>query len=409
MTTQTMPEYRVFSFAGVSVPTMRHNGVVWVALPSLMDALALNKRAQNNRISLVAGQFGIMSFRLPIGGKKTMVRCIRVGRINEWLDSINENGIDMIARELVREFRDNFTNIIAMAWAETDQQTEKLTAETTAPHIESTAVQIFEFDNVKTRTFEFEGEPWVAMKPIVEGIGMAWKPQYLKLLEQKDKFGCYHMVTTNRAGLLQEMVCIPVRKFPLWLVSVNPEKVDAAIKPRLEMWQEMSGNALHDFWTRGVAVHPAIAESMPAWVKSPEFAGMIAGIVAAVIGSEEVRGMIGGIVKANISKQLQPLLGRASDSATHMTSLQIAEKYKVPSKGRRPFNKALFWSLQRFYDANQKPYYQSAGPQPRYHWHVDGVAAWHKTVGKKLIDSHMATLSTPLFEGKLRVHQGGKK
>lgn len=97
------------------------------------------------------------------------------------------------------------------------------------------------------------GMAYVAMKPVVEGIGLDWKSQYRKLLNQADKFGCGHMTIPTKGGL-QQMLCLPLKKLNGWLFSINPAKVRDDIRDRLVRYQEECFTALHDYWTKGSAV-----------------------------------------------------------------------------------------------------------------------------------------------------------
>lgn len=117
----------------------------------------------------------------------------------------------------------------------------------------ATAEVIFKGDTLTT--IQDSGIEFVAMKPIVEAIGLDWKSQHRKLMSQKDKFSCGHM-TIPSAGGLQEMLCIPLRKLNGWLFSINPNKVKASICDKLIAYQEECFAALHDYWSKGVAVNP---------------------------------------------------------------------------------------------------------------------------------------------------------
>ncbi|HAT1683146.1 TPA: hypothetical protein I8Y21_003870 [Klebsiella oxytoca] len=104
-------------------------------------------------------------------------------------------------------------------------------------------------------TIQDGGIEYVAMKPIVEGIGMDWTGQQKKLNKYKDKFGCRHMSIPS-AGGLQEMLCMPLRKLNGWLFSINPNKVKATIRDKLISYQEECFTVLHDYWMKGVVVNP---------------------------------------------------------------------------------------------------------------------------------------------------------
>lgn len=100
------------------------------------------------------------------------------------------------------------------------------------------------------------GVAYVAMKPIVENLGMSWSTQTRKLLSQNDKYGYAHMNIPSNGGI-QKMLCLPLRKLNGWLFSINPEKVRADIRDKLIQYQEECFTVLHDYWTKGAAVRAA--------------------------------------------------------------------------------------------------------------------------------------------------------
>lgn len=109
------------------------------------------------------------------------------------------------------------------------------------------------------------GVAYVAMREIVEGIGLEWARQAQKLNNQKEKFSCVHMYTTASDGKKYEMICIPIKKLNGWLFSLNPNKVRSDLKERLENYQEECFLALWDYWTEGVARRDEVKNKMLAW------------------------------------------------------------------------------------------------------------------------------------------------
>lgn len=97
------------------------------------------------------------------------------------------------------------------------------------------------------------GIAYVAMKPVVENLGMSWGTQQQKLTRSKEKFGCIHMNIPS-AGGIQKMLVLPLKKLNGWLFSINPEKVRADIRDKLIQYQEECFTVLHDYWTKGAAV-----------------------------------------------------------------------------------------------------------------------------------------------------------
>ncbi len=97
------------------------------------------------------------------------------------------------------------------------------------------------------------GVAYVAMKPIVENLGMSWGTQQQKLMKQLDKFNCIHMNMVAADGKLRKLLCLPLKKLNGWLFSINPEKVRSDIRDKLIQYQEECFTVLHDYWTKGKA------------------------------------------------------------------------------------------------------------------------------------------------------------
>ncbi|HGV4135792.1 phage antirepressor Ant [Escherichia coli] len=97
------------------------------------------------------------------------------------------------------------------------------------------------------------GVAYVAMKQIVENLGMSWSTQQTKLMKQISKFNCVHMNMVAADGKLRKLLCLPLKKLNGWLFSINPEKVRADIRDKLIQYQEECFTVLHDYWTKGKA------------------------------------------------------------------------------------------------------------------------------------------------------------
>lgn len=106
------------------------------------------------------------------------------------------------------------------------------------------------FNGQQVLTAMAVGIAYVAMKPIVENLGMSWGTQQQKLARSKEKFGYIHMNIPS-AGGIQKMLVLPLKKLNGWLFSINPEKVRADIRDKLIQYQEECFTVLHDYWTKG--------------------------------------------------------------------------------------------------------------------------------------------------------------
>lgn len=106
-----------------------------------------------------------------------------------------------------------------------------------------------------------QGAPHVAMRPVVENMGLDWRSQHVKLTE---KFASVVvMITTTGAdGKQYEMVCLPLRKLPAWLYSINPAKVAPELRETIVRYQEECDDALWAYWNQGVAIRHGAAPTI---------------------------------------------------------------------------------------------------------------------------------------------------
>lgn len=118
----------------------------------------------------------------------------------------------------------------------------------------SNQVQAVKFYDDTLITLEKDGEHYVAVRPIVENMGLDWGGQQKKLTEN-EKFNCRHISTVAKDGKIREVLCMPIKKLNGWLFSINPEKVRSDIRHIVEQYQEECFAVLHDYWHKGVAVN----------------------------------------------------------------------------------------------------------------------------------------------------------
>ncbi|KGQ39950.1 hypothetical protein JP28_12810 [Gallibacterium anatis] len=109
------------------------------------------------------------------------------------------------------------------------------------------------------------GIAYVAMREIVEGIGLSWGSQSIKLHENSKKFNCFDIETVGADGKKRKMLCMPIKKLNGWLFSINPNKVRADLKTRLEEYQEECFLALWDYCTEGIARRDEVKNKLTAW------------------------------------------------------------------------------------------------------------------------------------------------
>lgn len=83
-----------------------------------------------------------------------------------------------------------------------------------------------------------KGVAYVAMREIVLALGFDWWGEHRHLIEQTQKLKLLYIPATGKDGNKYEMVCIPINKLTVWLLSLNPKKVRADLKERLENYQK---------------------------------------------------------------------------------------------------------------------------------------------------------------------------
>lgn len=99
------------------------------------------------------------------------------------------------------------------------------------------------------------GQPVVPMKPVVEGMGLDWGGQHKKIAANGDRWGISVMEIPSQGGM-QETACIPLRKLPGWLMTVQPSRVkDPEVRARVIQYQEECDDVLWRYWNEGVAVN----------------------------------------------------------------------------------------------------------------------------------------------------------
>lgn len=104
---------------------------------------------------------------------------------------------------------------------------------------------------------EHHGEPYVPMKPVVEGMGLDWKTQHRKMTA---RFKGMVEMTIPSAGGDQLTICLPLRKLPAWLYSVQPGKVSTEIREKVVAYQEECDEVLWQYWTNGKVDRQSVAE-----------------------------------------------------------------------------------------------------------------------------------------------------
>ncbi len=104
------------------------------------------------------------------------------------------------------------------------------------------------FHGDKLAIVEFNNEPYVPMRPIVENMGLDWASQFVKI---KQRFAtCVVEITTQLFGEKQSRsyTCLPLRKIFGWLMTISPNKVKPEIKDTITQYQNECDDVLWQYW-----------------------------------------------------------------------------------------------------------------------------------------------------------------
>ncbi|MBD2781960.1 phage antirepressor N-terminal domain-containing protein, partial [Xenorhabdus szentirmaii] len=96
----------------------------------------------------------------------------------------------------------------------------------------------------------YNGEPYVPMRPIVDGMGLAWQSQ-LEKIKQRFKSTVTEIVIVAADGKKRNMACLALRKLAGWLATISPNKVKASIRDKVIRYQEECDDVLYEYWTTG--------------------------------------------------------------------------------------------------------------------------------------------------------------
>lgn len=134
------------------------------------------------------------------------------------------------------------------------------------------------FHNAELYLVEFNGQPYTAMRPIVENMGLDWKAQLVKI---KQRFNSVvgEITTTGKDGKQYKMLCLPLKKLFGWLMTISPNKVKPELRDTVIKYQEECDDVLWDYWTKGQAINQRKAIS-------PEQQALLHEIVARRSGGE---------------------------------------------------------------------------------------------------------------------------
>jgi len=109
-----------------------------------------------------------------------------------------------------------------------------------------------EFANCQLLGKHVNGQDFVAMRPIVEGMGLDWQKQLEKIQRHPvlSRQLCLVRGMVAADGKRRTMSCLPLSRVAFWLATVNSRKVAADIRDRVIAFQEQAADVLHAAFTQ---------------------------------------------------------------------------------------------------------------------------------------------------------------
>ena len=104
-------------------------------------------------------------------------------------------------------------------------------------------------NGISLQVVSSENEQLVAIKPVCEILVVDFSAQRTKLKDHPIFSSTMVLSTTVGAdGKAREMACIPLRFFPSWLFSINPDNVKEEIREHLVEYQLKCNDILYDYF-----------------------------------------------------------------------------------------------------------------------------------------------------------------
>ncbi|MDV4317663.1 phage antirepressor N-terminal domain-containing protein [Acinetobacter baumannii] len=121
--------------------------------------------------------------------------------------------------------------------------------------------QVVSFHGTELFIVEHEGQPYVPMRSVVQGMGLDWAAQFTKL---KQRFAtCVVEIAMQILGDDQSRAhtCLLLRKLPAWLYSIMPGKVRPELRDTVILYQQECDDVLWEYWTYGQAINQRLTIS----------------------------------------------------------------------------------------------------------------------------------------------------
>lgn len=331
------------------------------------------------------------------GAEKTFIVAGSSGDRRSWLNARAH------VRRVIRRHKEEQAEAVASLATETAPASSRNQHgnETMTGNTQGHSVRVVEFRGSKIETVEVGGQPHVALKPIVEGMGLDWNGQFQRI-KRDAVLGATmcvtHMVATD--GKSRETTTLPLKMLNGFLFGIDAGRVRQEIRDQVIAYQRECYDALAAYWADGIAARGdhGVLELDDA------SRAAIGGIMKKVIikQTEDIRaGMELMMEEASALRrdleQLRVVRSVAAwDLAGTVTSRGIMDLAGIPKEGRvkntttNVVTKAMQkFCLQHGYLARQTP--DEIDDSKRWRFPREAALAWLNgpTLGSEIIRGHI--------------------
>lgn len=115
------------------------------------------------------------------------------------------------------------------------------------------------FHGQTVQSVQIDGKPTVALKPIVENLGVDYSRQ-LKKLKEKSWANLSTVSVVAGDGKSREMTCIDLRTLTMWLATIDENRVSEEARPLVVAYQAEIADVIESYWRNGGAINPRATE-----------------------------------------------------------------------------------------------------------------------------------------------------
>jgi hypothetical protein len=121
-------------------------------------------------------------------------------------------------------------------------------------------IEKVQFYGNEIMVIENDNQKYVAMKPIVEALGLSWRDQQ-RIIESDPVLSSVKGVAplTGNDGKIYNMVCLPLEYLNGWLFKVPASRYKGKKREAIIRYQKECYNALYDYFHKGAAISQHIS------------------------------------------------------------------------------------------------------------------------------------------------------